>query len=75
MAEIMQDLNEWQFYYNHQRSHGSLAGKTPAQYSSELSSKTPFWDEVIDAFDPENEHLQEPNYRIEMTLRKLKRCL
>ena len=68
-------LNEWQFYYNYHRPHGSLAGKTPAQYSSELSNKTPFWDEVIDAYDPENEHVQEANYRIEMALRKLKRCL
>lgn len=45
-------LKEWQFTYNYQRLHGSLGGKTPAQYSGMLGDKTPLWEEVIDAYDP-----------------------
>lgn len=44
--EVLKDeLKSWQLFYNWQRPHGSLRGKTPSQYSSELGNKTPFWDE------------------------------
>lgn len=69
---LKEELKYWQFFYNWQRPHGSLGGKTPSQYSSELSDKTPLWDEIIAAYDPNKEHIQEPNYHIEMLLRKLK---
>jgi transposase InsO family protein len=39
-------LQEWQHYYNWERPHGSLNGKTPMDKYFELSPKTPFWDEV-----------------------------
>lgn len=69
---LKEELKYWQFFYNWQRPHGSLGSKTPSQYSSELSNKTPLWDEIIAAYDPEKEHIQEPNYHTEMLLRKLK---
>jgi len=69
------ELECWQFFYNWQRPHGSLKGKTPSQYSSELSDKTPIWDEVLDSYNPENEHIQLQNYRQEMAVNKLKRSL
>lgn len=72
---LKNELKSWQFFYNWQRPHGSLGGKTPSQYSSELGNKTPFWDEVIAAYDPKKEHIQEQNYHAEMTIRKLKPCL
>ena len=72
---LKEELKEWQFFYNWQRPHGSLSGKTPSQYSSELSNETPFWDEIIAAYDPKKEHIQEQNYYIEMAIRKLKPCL
>ena len=68
-------LSEWQHYYNWHRPHSSLNGKTPMDRYLELSSKTPFWDEVIANYDPDKEHEQERNYQTEMTLRKLKRSL
>lgn len=74
--EVLKDeLKAWQFFYNWQRPHGSLGGKTPSQYSSELGDKTPFWDEVIAAYEPKKEHIQIQNYHAEMAIRKLKPCL
>ncbi len=70
--DLKEELKCWQFFYNWQRPHGSLGGKTPSQYSSELSDKTPLWDEIIAAYNPNKEHIQEPNYHTEMLLRKLK---
>ncbi|AIL13143.1 transposase [Candidatus Paracaedimonas acanthamoebae] len=72
---MKEELKEWQFFYNWQRPHGSLSGKTPSQYSSELGNETPFWDEVIAAYDPKKEHFQEQSYYVEMAIRKLKPCL
>jgi len=72
---LKNQLKEWQFSYNYQRLHGSLNGKTPAQYSGELGDKTPLWEDVIAAYDLSKEHIQEQNYKIELALRKLKPCL
>ena len=50
--EILKNqLKEWQFTYNYQRLHGSLGGKTPAQYSGMLGDKTHLWEDVIAAYD------------------------
>ena len=72
---LKNQLKEWQFSYNYQRLHGSLNGKTPAQYSGELGDKTPLWGDVIAAYDLSKERIQEQNYKIELALRKLKPCL
>ena len=72
---LKEDLKAWQFFYNWQRPHGSLGGKTPSQYSNELGAKTPFWDEVIANYEPQKEHIQIQNYQAEMAFRKLKACL
>jgi len=67
-------LREWQHYYNWDRVHGSI-GKPPIDKYFELSSKTPFWDEVIEKFDPAMEHIQEQDFKSEEMFRKLKRSL
>lgn len=70
----MQDnLEAWQFYYNWQRPHSSLKGKTPAQYSSELTETTPIWEEIEKFYDPKNEHIQLQNYRQELAVNLLKK--
>jgi len=74
-ALLREELEGWQFYYNWQRPHGSLKGKTPAQVNAELSDKTPLQDEICALYDPAKEHIQDANYSIEMQLRKLKGCL
>lgn len=65
-------LAEWQHYYNWDRPHSSLEGKTPIERLNELSDKTLLWEEVAAKFDPTKERLQEQNYRDELALRKLK---
>jgi transposase InsO family protein len=59
---LIDQLSEWQHYYNWDRPHSSLKGKTPIERLTELSAK----------FDPSKERLQEQNYRAELMLRKLK---
>ena len=72
---LREELECWQFYYNWQRPHGGLKGKTPSQRDGELCNKTPFLEEVQAQYDPSKEHIQNANYHIEMKLRKLKLCL
>jgi hypothetical protein len=64
-------LAEWQHYYNWHRPHGSLGGKTPMDRFFELIEKTPYWDDVDREYDPSKERIQEPNYQIEMALRRM----
>ncbi len=68
-------LAQWQHYYNWDRPHSSLDGKTPVERLTELADKTPLWEEVSAKFDLSKERVQEQNYRVELALRKLKRCL
>jgi len=68
-------LGDWQQYYNWERPHSSLGGKTPIERLTELLDKAPLWEEVIANFDRAKERVQEQNYRDELALRKLKRCL
>jgi len=65
-------LAEWQQYYNWERSHSSLDGKTPVERLTELSDKTLLWEEVSAKFDASKERIQEQSYRAELQLRKLK---
>ena len=65
-------LAEWQHYYNWDRPHSSLGGKTPIERLNEFSKKNPLWEEVAAKFDPSKERIQEQNYRDELALRKLK---
>ncbi|MFC5409266.1 integrase core domain-containing protein [Larkinella bovis] len=37
---------EWQFYYNYQRPHSSLNGKTPAEAAAEKSPETLFFCQI-----------------------------
>jgi len=67
-------LEEWQFDYNWHRPHSSLGGKTLVERCCELIEQTPLHEEVADGYDPEEEHFQERNYRVELAVRKLKRC-
>jgi transposase InsO family protein len=66
-------LAEWQHYYNWDRPHSSLHGKTPNDRFCELIKKTPYWDDVGREYDPAKERIQEPNYHIEMRLRRIEK--
>jgi transposase InsO family protein len=71
-AELDMLLAEWQHYYNWDRPHSAHNGKTPMERYCELMEQTPLSQEVADAYNPDQEHIQEQNYRLELQLRKLK---
>jgi transposase InsO family protein len=68
-------LAEWQHYYNWERPHSAHKGRTPMERYFELSGQTPFSEEVAEDYHPDQEYIQEQSYRLELQLRKLKRCL
>ena len=68
-------LAEWQHYYNWERAHGAHKGKSPMERYFELSESTPFSDDVSKDYSLDSEHIQNANYKQELALRKLKRCL
>ncbi len=74
-SDLDRQLEEWQFFYNWHRPHSSLKGASPIDKICDLVEKTPYWDEVYDNFDSNKEGIQEQNYRLEMKLKQLKRCL
>jgi len=74
-SDLEDQLQEWQHFYNWHRPHGSLNGKTPMDRFFELIDKTPFSDEIDAYYDPSKERIQEQNYRIDLQLRRVKRCL
>ncbi|MFN7097860.1 MAG: IS481 family transposase [Gammaproteobacteria bacterium] len=69
---LREELAQWQFFYNWQRPHGSLKGKTPSEIVAELGEKTPFSDEVLKKYNVNNERIQIANYQIDLAMRKLK---
>lgn len=72
-ASNLEDLlSEWQHYYNWDRPHGSLGGKTPIERLTELADKALLWEEVSAKFDLKKERIQEQSYHAELALRKLK---
>lgn len=68
-GELALRLEEWQFDYNWHRPRG----KTPVERCCELTEQTPLIEEVADGYDPDKEHFQERNYRVELAVRRLKR--
>jgi len=63
-SESIDDLlAEWQHYYNGGRPHSAHSGKSP------------FSDKVHNQHQPSKERIQEANYKLDLQLAKLKRCL
>lgn len=57
--DLGEQLQRWQHFYNHERAHGSLGGRTPMQRWQELAPKTPtpaqVWEAYCDADEPPRE--------------------
>ncbi|MEN7548841.1 integrase core domain-containing protein, partial [Rapidithrix thailandica] len=68
---LSENLEQWQFHYNWYRPHSSLNGKTPMERVCELSTITPFWEEIGAMYDERVERIQEQNYMSNLALRKL----
>jgi transposase InsO family protein len=69
-AQLQERLEEWQFYYNWQRIHGSL-GKTLMERCTELSSP-PFSEEVYAVFDEAREREIQRNRDLHRAAKKVK---
>ena len=52
-------------YYNWERPHSAHNGKTPMERYFELAEKTPYSDAVHANYQPNEEHIQEQNYKLE----------
>ena len=61
-------LSDWQDHYNHFRPHGSLDGLTPWEKWQGLAKVTPCWDEVEANYNPAEERIRHPDYRIDLQL-------
>ncbi len=72
---LREELAQWQFFYNWQRPHGSLKGKTPSEVVAELGEKTPLSEDVCKNYNLDNERIQIANYQVDLTMRKLKGSL
>ena len=72
---LREELGYWQFFYNWQRPHGALNGKTPSQIDGEVWEKTPLQEEIAASYDVTKEHIQSPVYYHELALQRLKGCL
>lgn len=70
--ELNDRLEEWQHYYNWNRPHSNLGGKTPMDKWSECLNKIPYSDEVCTQYDPKKERIQEANYYLNLKLQKIR---
>ena len=73
--DLKDRLSEWQHYYNWDRPHSSLNGKTPIERLTELYDQIPLWEEISAKFDQGKERIREQNYHADLAIQKLKRCL
>jgi len=71
LEELEESIHEWQHYYNWQRTHGSLKGKTPMEKVCALMDKTPLSVDVYKNYDRAKERIQEANYQTDLALRRL----
>jgi hypothetical protein len=67
-------LEEWQFFYNWQRPHSGLAGRTPMERCCELLEQTPLREEVEAQYDGNRERAKVRSFLIDQRLTELKRC-
>jgi len=71
LSELENSIHEWQHYYNWQRTHGSLNGKTPIEKVCALMDKTPLSEAVFMNYNRAKERIQEANYQTDLALRRL----
>lgn len=60
---LREELAQWQFFYNWQRPHGSLKGKTPSEIVGNLGEKTPLTKDVLKNYQAKKERIEIANYR------------
>ncbi len=73
--DLKDKLAQWEFYYNWHRNHSSLGNKTPWDKYIENINKTPFWEDISEAYDLSKERIKEQNYRADLAEKLLKQSL
>lgn len=51
-ADAQRKLDRWRWEYLHRRPHGSLAGRTPAEFAEQYHVRTPFASTIVDTANP-----------------------
>jgi transposase InsO family protein len=68
--ELVIKLQSWEEYYNKQRSHSSLGGKTPSEKYEELQDKIPTVDEIQKLYK-DNQPFAVQNYKYDQQIKLL----
>ena len=71
-ADLDAQLALWVHHYNWHRSHEALHGLTPIDRVCTLADKTPLWEAVSAAYQPQKERIRVHDYTVEMALQTLK---
>jgi transposase InsO family protein len=61
-------LDEWQHFYNWDRPHGALHGKSPIDRVCELMPATPLSEEVSAAYDASRERIRHQEYAVDLRI-------
>jgi transposase InsO family protein len=70
--KLKEELGYWEHYYNWDRPHSSLGGKTPNEKYVELIYQTPLHEEVNKKYDPSKEHILIHSYNKNLATKILK---
>lgn len=73
--DLIEELGYWEHYYNWNRPHSSLGGKTPNEKYIELIYQTPLYEEVSEKYDHSKEEILIHEYNKNLATKMLKRCL
>jgi transposase InsO family protein len=74
-ADLLEELGHWEHYYNWNRPHSSLGGKTPNEKYMELIYQTPLHAEVSEKYDPSKEKILIQGYNNNSAIKMLKLCM
>jgi hypothetical protein len=61
--DLAVQLEAWRAFYNHDRPHSSLGGRTPAERLAELATRIPAPEAIQATYDPSREFIRSPNTR------------
>lgn len=70
--KLIEELGYWEQYYNWDRPHSSLEGKTPNEKYMELIQQTPLHEEVSAKYDPSKENIVVQSYSKNCLSQKMK---
>ncbi len=74
-ANLIDELGYWEHYYNWDRAHSSLGGKTPNEKYMELVFQTPLHEEVSEKYDLSKENILVQGYNKNCVAKMLKQPL